>query len=131
MLKNGWTISELRQMNVNIMKKIEDLKSNINGINNDMMTEIIRELTKVKKISEITSKQVLIWVRGVKVQKAQKSIHESAKYNNEDDAVKRHEQKNDTSYRAKLNRRETLISCKYCGNSCEQRKCPAYNKRCL
>ena len=34
----------------------------INGINDeDMMTEIIRELTKIQKTNEVTSEQVLCW----------------------------------------------------------------------
>ena len=33
----------------------------INGINDYMMTEIVRELTAIKKINEIISKQVLAW----------------------------------------------------------------------
>ena len=36
------------------------------------MPEIIRELTVVKKTSEITSEQMLAWVRMVEKQRAQK-----------------------------------------------------------
>ena len=36
---------------------------------------------------------------------------ETTKDNKEFDTMKRHEQKNNTPYRAKSNRRETLISC--------------------
>ena len=46
-----------------------------NGINNDdMMTEIIRELTAPKKTTEVTSELVLCWDRKVEAQRAQKAI---------------------------------------------------------
>ena len=44
----------------------------INGINDDMMTEIIRELSVIKKTNEKTSEQVLSWTRRVEEQRAQK-----------------------------------------------------------
>ena len=37
-----------------------------------MMIKIIKEINATKKINEITSKQVLSWVRRVKMQRAQK-----------------------------------------------------------
>ena len=40
-----------------------------NGINhNDMMTEIIRELTTIKKTNEVTREQILVWTRMVEAQ---------------------------------------------------------------
>ena len=55
-------------MNVNIKRKGRILKEQfINGINNDeMMTEIIWELTTIRKTSEITSEHVLAWTEGWK-----------------------------------------------------------------
>ena len=44
-----------------------------------MMTELIRELTTVKKTSKITSEQVLDWARIVKAQRAQKLLIEATK----------------------------------------------------
>ena len=47
------------------VRKLKELF--INGMNDDdMMTEIIRELTTIKKTNEITSDQVLCWAKGVK-----------------------------------------------------------------
>ena len=52
----------------------------INSINdNDMMTEIIRELITVLKTSDLTSEHVLAWVRRVKAQRAQKAFIEATK----------------------------------------------------
>ena len=42
----------------------------INDINHYMMTEIIMELTAIKKTNEISSEQVLAWARRVAVKKA-------------------------------------------------------------
>ena len=45
----------------------------INDINNDdMVTEIIRELPAVLKTTEITCEQELVWARGVKAQEHKK-----------------------------------------------------------
>ena len=48
-----------------------------------MMTVIVYKLTAVKKTSKIISKQVLVWPRRVKVQKAQKVLIEATKDNKE------------------------------------------------
>ena len=66
----------IKAMNVNIKKKIEDWKKQfIDGINKDnVMTEIIWQLTAVKKTCKISSEQVLAWARGVEVQRTQKVI---------------------------------------------------------
>ena len=52
------------------------------------MTEIIRELTVIKKTNVITSKQVLAWARRVESQIVQKAIIEANKENNSFDAMK-------------------------------------------
>ena len=46
-----------------IKRKERQVKEKIiNGINNDdMMTEIIRKLTAVEKVCDVTSEQVLAW----------------------------------------------------------------------
>ena len=47
----------------------------INGkTDNDMMTNIIRELTTIKKTDEIPSRQVLCWARIVEVQLLCKAV---------------------------------------------------------
>ena len=49
-------------MNVGNKEKDSRLKELfINGINDDIMTEVIRELTAIKKTNEIPSEQVLAW----------------------------------------------------------------------
>ena len=57
-----------------------------------MMTEIIQELTAVKKPSEISSEQVLAWARRLE------ALMEATKDNKEFDAEKKHDQKNNTLY---------------------------------
>ena len=50
----------------------------IHGLNDtDMLREIIRELTKMHENDIITSKNVLSWVKRVKVQRAQSTIMNS------------------------------------------------------
>ena len=47
----------------------------INGINDKALTsEIIKELTTIENISEVTSEQVLVWPRRVEAQRSQKAI---------------------------------------------------------
>ena len=53
------------------------------------MTEILRELTTVKKASEITSEQVLTLFRREEAQRAQKMLTEATKSNMEFDAIQR------------------------------------------
>ena len=96
----------------------------INSINDDdMMTEIIKELTQTQKMNEITSGQMLSWARKVKVQQAQKTLIETTKDNKELYTIKKHEQKNNTSHKI-----ETCNNCKCCGYTHQQIKCPAYGK---
>ena len=46
------------------------------------------------------------------------------------DTIKRHEQKNNTPDKAKLNQKETDVGCKYCGKTHELQRCPAFSKIC-
>ena len=55
-----------------------------------MTTEILRELTAIKKTNEITSEQVLSWARRVKVKRAQKALIEATKDRKEFNAMKMH-----------------------------------------
>ena len=76
MLKNGWVTSEKKGNECNYKEKDGRLKEQfINGINDDdEITDIMRELTTIKKANESTSEQVLPWAGRVEVQRAQKTI---------------------------------------------------------
>ena len=57
----------------------------IHGLNdNEMLAEIIRELTKCKENVTIPSEAILVWAKSVEAQKAQgavmSSLHESKNY---------------------------------------------------
>ena len=56
-----------------------------------MMAEIIRELIAIQKTNEITSEQVLVWLKRVQAQRAQKALTETIKERKEVDDVKMHE----------------------------------------
>ena len=86
-------------------------------------------LTAVKKTSEINSEWVLALARRVEALRVQKVLMKARKDSKEFNPIKRHEQMNNTSDRAKSTRRE-LINCKYCGNSHMIRRWPTYSKRC-
>ena len=59
-----------------------------------MMTEIIRQLTTIKKTNEITSDHVQFWLNEVRHKKKQKTIPEETKESKVSDAVKRNGQQN-------------------------------------
>ena len=60
MLRNRRVTSEEKVMNVGTKKKGILKEQFINGINDDgVITEIIRELTAIKKKNEVTREQVL------------------------------------------------------------------------
>ena len=47
----------------------------IDGLNdNNILAEIIRELTKAKESAAVTSEQVLVWAKGVEAQRAHSTI---------------------------------------------------------
>ena len=76
------------------IKKERRLKEQLmNGINNDMMTEIIRELTAIKKTNEIPTEKILALARRVEEQRAQKALFEATKKNKCFDAKKKQKQK--------------------------------------
>ena len=56
---------------------------------------------------------MLAWARRMEAQRAQRALTEAIKDSKDFDAVNRHKHKNNTSYRGKSNRKETLINCKY------------------
>ena len=53
----------------------------------DMVTEIIREFTAIKKTNEMTGKQVLTWARQVKAQRAHVALIEATKENKDFSAM--------------------------------------------
>ena len=96
----------------------------INDISDDdIMTEIIKELIATKKINEITGDKLLSCVRTAEAQRAWKTFIEATKDHKEFNAIKEHEQNNNTK-----DRREKHNNCKYCGSICEPRSCPACGK---
>ena len=61
----------------------------VHGLNNnDMLTEIIRELSKAKESVDITSEQVLGWAKRVEAQRAQSEIMDSLTETKEFDKIK-------------------------------------------
>ena len=96
-----------------------------------MMTEIRRELTAIKKTNEITSKEVLAWVRRVEAQTAQKALIETTKEIEEFNAMRRHELNNSDIDKGKVGQRATCNNCKFCGKAHVPCRCPAYCKSCL
>ena len=77
-------------MNASIKKKDRRLIEHfINSINDDdMMTEMIRELATIKKKNEIINELVLSWDRTVKMQRAHTVIIVTANDNKEFNALK-------------------------------------------
>ena len=62
----------------------------INELNyNKIITEIIKELTTIKKTNEITGDQMLSWTKRVEAQTAQKAILYITKESRESDIIKK------------------------------------------
>ena len=80
--------------------------------------------------NKITSKQVLGWARTVKSQKVQKALIKATKQNKDFDIMKKQEQKNNTFYVTKADRREMCIKCKYCRCTHKPQRCRAYGRSC-
>ena len=59
-----------------------------------MMTEIIRELTAIKKTNKVTSEQVLASARRVETQRVQKALIRTTKESKYFSATKKQEQNN-------------------------------------
>ena len=95
----------------------------IHGFNDtEMLGEIIKELTKICENEEITSKNVLSWVKMVKAQGAQSTIMNSITVAKESDKIK--------VVKSTQTKMPTKQTCKYCGSSHPPKQCPAYGKRC-
>ena len=63
-----------RQMSVNIRKDRKLKEQFINRISDYEMTEIIKELTTIKKTNEISGDQELCWEKRVELHREQKVI---------------------------------------------------------
>ena len=101
----------------------------VNGINDDdMMTDIIREWTAIKKTNEVTSEQVLAWTRRMEAQRTQKTLIEATKENKDFNAMKEKEQKNNALDKTNVDRREMGIKYKYCESTLEPKRFPAYGR---
>ena len=97
-----------------------------------MLGQIIRELTKIHKNTEITSKNMLCWAKGVEAQRALSVIMSSLTEDKEFDKVKITK----TSYKDNPRRSSapktmpTKQTCGNCGSSHPLRQCLAYGKKC-
>ena len=76
MQKNGWADLDWQHLKCNYKERDRQLKEQfIHRLNyNDMIAEIIRELTKAKESTPVTSEQVLVWAKRVKAQRTQSAI---------------------------------------------------------
>ena len=102
----------------------------IHGLNNkDMLGEIIRELTKVKIGSVITSEDVLAWAKRVEVQRAQAVVMNSLTEAKECDKIKIAKNTCKDNLRSSTQKRMPMQKmCRYCGRSHPPRQCLAYGK---
>ena len=104
------------------------------GLNdNDMLTEITRELTKAKESVDITSEQVLDLAKRVATQRVQSAIMDSLTKTKEFDQIRiakggfRYNGRNvQTCAKAPAKK-----SYSYCCSSHHTRQCPAYGKKCM
>ena len=99
---------------------------------NDMLAEIIRELTKAEESADMTSEQVLDWAKRVGAQRAQSAVMDSLTKSKEFNKVKivkgelRYNGRNVQTC-AKVPAKK---SCSYCSSSHPHRQCLAYGKKC-
>ena len=95
-----------------------------------MPGKIIWELTKIHENEEMTSNNVLSWVKRVKVQRVQSIIMNSLTEAKEFSKLKVVKNMHKDSPRRPM---QTKIPakhmCRYCGSSHTLRQCPAYGKR--
>ena len=132
----GWC--RLAAIECNYKDKEKDRQLNINNIihglnDNDLPSEIVRELTKTQECSDVTNEQMLVWAQRVKAQKARSVIITSLSKTKHFDKIKtvkaaERQYKNKTQTCAKT---PTNQSCRYCGSSFLSRRCPVYGKKCV
>ena len=104
----------------------------IHGLNNnDMLGEIIKELTKIHKNREITSENVLFWDKRVEAQRAQSAIMDSLTEVKEFDKLKiaKNTYKDSLRTSSSQTKMPAKQSCRYCACSHPLRQCLAYGKK--
>ena len=100
---------------------------------NDMLAEIIRELTKAEESTAVTSEQVLVWAERTEAQRAQSTITTSlSRKKKEFDKIRTITGGERPNLRkpqtcAKMS---TKQSFSYCGSSHPSRQCLALGKKC-
>ena len=104
----------------------------IHGLNDmDMLQEIIRELTKVKTDSVITSEDVLALAKGVEEQRAQtvvmNSLTESIEFDKMKIAINTCKDNLRSSTQTRMHMKQTY---RYCGSGHPLRQCLVYGKMC-
>ena len=104
----------------------------IHGLNDsEMLTEIIRELTKSDANLIILSEHVLTWIKRVKVQRAQATVINSLHELQNFDAIL----KMDKGIQRETKSTKPVETpaggrCKYCGQVHKLKWCPVYGKKC-
>ena len=93
---------------------------------NDMLTEIIKELTTIKRMS----KQVLALARRVEVERAQEALIKATKENTGFNTMTKQKQKINTFDKTKAARREMHINCEYCSRTHEPPVFPECGRNC-
>ena len=97
----------------------------------DMLGKIIRDLTKVKIGSVITSEDVLAWTKGVEVQRAQAVVMKSLEAK-EFGKIKIAKNMYKDNLRSSTQVRMPMKQMyRYCGSSHPPRQCPVYGKTCI
>ena len=97
----------------------------------DVLGEVIWELTKIKEMRKITSKNVLSWAKRIKVQRAQSAIMNNLTEAKEFDKIKVTKNVHQDSPRRQMQTKmPPKQTCQYCGSSHPPRQCLAYGKTC-
>ena len=103
----------------------------INGINDDMMTKIMWELTTIKKDRWSYHGAGISMGQESWGRKSQGSADRGKKKESKEfHAIKMQELKYSSFYRTKAGKRETLNNWRYCRSTHEPWRCPALGKSC-
>ena len=101
----------------------------IPGLNNEeMLVEIIREVTKCDENTNIHSENVLTWAKRVEAQRAQTAVISSLNERKCFDAIVQKDVRH-TDKKPTTNTFTKWRRCKYCGQEHKLRQCLAYGKR--
>ena len=96
-----------------------------------MLGEVIWKLTKINENTEITSENVLSWVKSMEEPRAQSTImnsHTEAKEFDELKIVKNNYK--ESTRRSTQTKMPTKHTCRYCGSSHPSRQCLSCGKKC-